>query len=93
MTDLESIPFDSIQFSPDTEFTKNQAYHAAAILIFHHPELPDKFQQLKDLLHAGLLQTPHELLGYEESIRPPSVGESAYNEDGAWPLPNFLLTA
>jgi hypothetical protein len=70
-----------MQFSPDIEFTKNQAYHAAAILFFHHPELPDKFPQLKDSLHAGWMACFKHPMSYEELLRPPSVGESAYNED------------
>jgi hypothetical protein len=70
-----------MQFSPDIEFTKNQAYHAAAILFFYHLELPDKFPQLKDSLHAGWMACFKHPMNYEELLRPLSVGESAYNED------------
>ena len=65
---LDQIPFDKILFSPDISLTSNRAYHAAAILFFLAPELPLKFPQVKDALHAGWmavfsLQAPHELRG------------------------------
>ena len=80
-TELASIPFDQLVFSPDLEFTKNRAYHAVAILFFLHPELPLKCQQLKDALHAGWMSTFKHPMNFDEMRRPPCVGDGAYTEE------------
>ncbi len=46
--DMDQIPFDKIVFSPNISLTSNRAYHAAVMLFFLAPELPLKFQQVKD---------------------------------------------
>ena len=66
---------------PDLDLTSNQAYHAAAILFFLHPELPDKFPQTKDALHAGWMACFKHPMNFEELRRPPCVGASAYTDE------------
>ncbi len=80
-TKLESIPFAQLVFSPDIKFTKNRTYHAVAILFFLHPELPLKYPDLKDALHAGWMATFKHPMNFEELRRPPCVGDGAYTED------------
>ena len=88
--ELESIPFDQLVFSLDIfsldiEFTKNRTYHAVAILFFLHPELPLKYPDLKDALHAGWMATFKHPMNFEELRRPPCVGDGTYTEEEqAW---------
>ena len=78
---LEAIPWDQLVYSPDVEFTNNRSYHAAAILFFFHPELPLKYPQLKDAVHAGWMATFRHPMNFEELRRPPCVGDGAYTEE------------
>jgi hypothetical protein len=74
--------FHSIQlFCRRIELPSNRAYHAAAILFFLHPELPDKFPQTKDALHAGWMACFKHPMNFEELRRPPCVGASAYTDE------------
>jgi hypothetical protein len=79
--EIESIPFDRLVFAPDLAFTNNRTYHAVAILFFLHPELPNKYPQLKDALHAGWTTTFKHPMNFEELRRPPCVGEGAYTDE------------
>jgi hypothetical protein len=79
--DLDQIPFDKIVFSPDIALTSNRAYHPAAILFFLAPELPLKFPQVKDALHAGWMAVFRHPMNFEELRRPPCVGEGAYDDE------------
>jgi hypothetical protein len=83
ITEIETIPLDSIVLSPDIQLPSNRAYHAAAILFFLHPELPDKFPQTKDALHAGWMACfKHPMpVNFEELRRPQCVGASAYTDE------------
>ena len=63
------------------QFTKNQAYHVVAILFFLHSQLPLKYPQLKNALHAGWMSTFKHPMNFEELRRPPCVGDGAYTEE------------
>ena len=78
---LETIPFDDFVFPPDIEFTKFRPYHAMAILFFLHPELPVKYPEMKDAVHAGWMATFKHPMNFDELRRPPCVGEGAYTEE------------
>ena len=83
--DIANIPFDSIVFSPDITLTSNRAYHAAAILFFLDPELPLKYPQVNDALHAGWTAAFKHPMNFEELRRPPCVGAEAYSdEEQSW---------
>ena len=82
---LETIPFGEFVFSPDIDFTKFRPYHATAILFFLHPELPEKYPEMKDAVHAGWMATFKHPMNFDELRRPPCVGDGAYTEEEqAW---------
>ena len=68
-------------FSQDFEFTKNRAYHAAAISFFLHPELPLKYPDMKDAVHAGRMAIFKHPMNFKELCLPPCVGDGAYTEE------------
>ena len=81
ITSLESIPFDSMLFSKDLDFTNNRAYHAAGICFFLSPDLPERFPEIIDAICAGWTTCFKHTMNYEELRRPPCVGSSAYSDE------------
>ena len=76
---------DRLVFSQDIEFTKNRAYRAAAISFFLHPELPLKYPDIKDAVHAGRMAIFKRPVNFKELCLPPCVGEGAHTEEEqAW---------
>ena len=82
---LETIPFSDFVFSPDIDFTKFRPYHSTAILFFLHPELPVRYPEMNDAVHAGWMDTFKHPMNFDELRRPPCVGDGAYTEEEqAW---------
>jgi hypothetical protein len=54
--------------------------NAAAIFFVLHLDLPLRYPELKDALHIGWMTTFKHPMNYDELLRPPCVGDSAYSE-------------